>query len=109
MTHSMRKSSGESGDIFTVGIWTGSGWNAVMDFDNAPDAGAFCNYLNGGDGHTFHAPSEATPQVVPLPVPEDPPPEVHDELPTDEPEPWELEPRPSISAQRKGAPKRPKR
>ena len=106
MTHSMRKSTGETGDIFTVGIWTGSGWNAVMDFDNASDAGAFCNYLNGGDGHTFHAPSEATPQVAPLPEPEDPP--IEDPgLP--DPEPWELEPRPSISAQRKPAPKRPKR
>ena len=104
MTHSMRKSSGETGDVFTVGIWTGSGWNSVLDFASSEDAAAFCNYLNGGDGKPFKPPQDRGVRE-PLPVPEDPPSEI-----VDEPEPWELEPRPSISAQRKGAPKsRPKR
>lgn len=110
MTHSMRKSTGETGDVYTIGIWTGSGWNSVRDFDDGGDAAAFCNYLNGGDGKQWHPPSEAAKEPLPaIPSPEpdlEPEPEP---VVTEEPESWETDPRPTISAQRKLGTKRPKR
>lgn len=111
MTHSMRKSTGETGDVFTIGIWTGSGWNSVRDFDDGGDAAAFCNYLNGGDGKQWHPPSTmGAPAPAPAPEPEADEPESApaEEPPAFEPEPWETAPRPSVSAAAASR-KRPKR
>lgn len=105
MTHSMRKSTGETGDVYTIGIWTGSGWNSVKDFDDADDAAAFCNYLNGGDGKQWHPPSTVEQSAPPA---EEPEPAPAEEPPAFEPEPWETAPRPSVSAAAASR-KRPKR